>query len=304
MDPFGVEAPPPPRANAPYRLGLPFWGLQGWVGSLYPKGSKPKDFLRHYSEVFSTVEGNTTFYSLPSEASVERWREATPETFRFCFKLPKIVTHEKRLARAEAELSLFFERLSPLGPRLGPFLVQLPPSFGPALLPRLDTFLEHLPPRHHYAVELRQDVFYTPPLDAEVDAMLRHHGCERCLIDTRALRDGDASHPDVLQARHKKPNLPAYEVALGPKPIVRLIAHPDFAVCEPWLERWAQILATWIAEGRQPMVMIHLPDNAAVPALARIFHGRLAALADLPALADFPGERAALPEPDPQLRLF
>ncbi|MEM6796369.1 MAG: DUF72 domain-containing protein [Acidobacteriota bacterium] len=295
-----------PRRRRRYRLGLPFWGLQGWVGSLYPKGSKPRDFLRHYASVFSTVEGNTTFYSLPSEATVERWCEATPESFRFCLKLPKILTHEKRLLRVEAELEHFLGRVEPLGPRLGPFIVQLPPSFGPDLLPRLDAFLTVAPSRFRYAVELRQSAFYLPPLAREVDAMLRHYGCDRCVIDTRALREGDPSHPDVQAALHKKPDLPAYEVAIGEEPIVRLICHPDFSVSEPWLERWSRRFAEWMRQGKRPHVCVHLPDNVAVPKLARRCHEILSAElgGDLPALPEFPGEIVVEPPPDPQLSLF
>ncbi|MEO1084288.1 MAG: DUF72 domain-containing protein, partial [Acidobacteriota bacterium] len=140
------------------------------------------------------------------------------------------------------------------------------------VLERFLTSLGRLAPAHRFAVELRQRVFYEPPLAHEVDALLASHGADRCVIDTRALRDGDAGHPDVEAARHKKPDLPAPPVAVGDRPMVRFIGHPDFAVSTPWIEHWAQVVAGWIAEGREPHCFIHLPDNRRAPQLAREFH--------------------------------
>ncbi|MEM1182902.1 MAG: DUF72 domain-containing protein [Acidobacteriota bacterium] len=285
-----------------YRLGLPFWGLAGWAGLFYPKGARAADFLRHYATVFTTVEGNTTFYSLPSEDTVLKWRDATPESFRFCFKLPKLITHEKSLEHAQADVAFFFERLKPLWPRFGPFLIQLPPSFGPERLGVLDRFLESLAqiaPAHRFAVELRQTVFYEGALAHDVDALLSGHGVDRCVIDTRALRRGDGSREDVIAARRKKPNLPAPAVAVGDRPMVRLIGHPDFETTAPQIEFWASAVARWIGEGREPHCFIHLPDNLRAPQLARVFHetlGRHLEQADLP---PFPAES----EPS-QLQLF
>ena len=292
-----------PEADIRMRLGLPFWGLAEWTGSFYPRRAPAREFLRHYASVFGTVEGNTTFYSLPSEETVEKWRQSTPESFHFCFKLPKTVTHEKALVSAEQDCAIFFERLAPLGPRLGSFLIQLPPYFGVERLPVLDKFLSELPnlagPHHRFAVELRQTVFYQPPLAAEVDALLAAHGADRCLIDTRALRDGDASHPDVVAARHRKPDLPVEPVAIGRRPMLRLIGHPDFAVSDPWLRFWAGHIASWIDDGREPYVFIHLPDNLRAPQLARRFHQELARLRSIDDLPPFPTEA----EPS-QLSLF
>lgn len=302
------EAADSPAADSPAaagvcRLGLPFWGLGEWTGNFYPSRARAADFLSHYASVFSTVEGNTTFYSLPSTSTVEKWRRATPESFRFCFKLPRAVTHERALLGAEAEAAAFFDRLAPLGPRLGPFLIQLPPSFGAERLPVLDRFLAALPeiagPVHRFAVELRQAVFYLPPLAGELDSLLVEHGADRCLIDTRALRDGDASHPEVTAARHRKPDLPVEPRAVGRRPMLRLVGHPDFAVSEPWLRFWAEHIATWLAEGRCPHVFIHLPDNLRAPRLARRFHDELRRRWPIDPLPPFPADA----EPS-QLSLF
>lgn len=304
------------RALGRYHLGMPFWGFQDWVGNFYRSRSKPRSFLSQYAEVFDTVEGNTTFYHLPSDNAVARWRDDTPESFRFCFKLPRRITHELSLVGAGAETAEFFRRMEPLGERLGLFMVQLPASFGPERLDDLDRFLGALPSWYRFGVELRHPHFWSDPgvstdgvsAGHRGDKILRRHGAERILMDTRALRDGNPDHPDVAGALHKKPDLPVTPVALGGRPMLRWVGHPDPDVCRPWLERWADVVAGWLAEGREPYVMIHVPNNVHSPPLARTVHDllrrRLATLGETEPgeLPPFPAD-AEEPEPE-QLSMF
>ncbi|MEM8962574.1 MAG: DUF72 domain-containing protein, partial [Acidobacteriota bacterium] len=157
-----------------YRLGLPQWSEKHWIGTVFPPKTKNTDFLARYTDVFGTVEGNTTFYSEPSPETVAKWRDATPESFRFAFKLPRFVTHELKLGEgAEVQTEHFLYRMEPLGARLGPFMVQLPPSFGPRQLKALDRFLEALPKNHCMTVELRHPAFYASMETlGEADALL------------------------------------------------------------------------------------------------------------------------------------
>lgn len=282
--------PRPEDASPAYYLGMPFWGFREWVGNFYRRGSRPASFLEQYASVFDTVEGNTTFYSLPSESTVATWYEAVPPRFRFCFKFPRFVTHEGRLDARSEPTRLFLDRMAPLGDRLGPFLAQLPPSFGPDRLGELDAFLARLPEQHHYAVELRHRAFYDDEsLGRRADEMLWARGCERCSMDTRPMRDGDLDHPDVVAARHKKPDLPVVPVALHAHPMIRMVGHPDAAINQPWIEDWARRVADWIRQGRRPYFMVHVPNNLHSPPLARTFHELLRA--DL--------ERSGDPAPGP-----
>ena len=93
-----------------YYLGCPGWGLKSWVGRLFPPGTRSTEFLERYAEVFNTVEGNTTFYALPAAETVDRWRAQVPDQFRFCFKFPRTITHDKQLAGCEAEVDEFIAR--------------------------------------------------------------------------------------------------------------------------------------------------------------------------------------------------
>mgnify|MGYP000045947601 CR=1 FL=1 len=82
------------KTRGPYCLGLPAWAFPGWKGRYFHDGST---LLHDYASVFNTVEGNTTFYAVPSATTVDRWAEQAPPEFRFAFKAPRAVTHERRL---------------------------------------------------------------------------------------------------------------------------------------------------------------------------------------------------------------
>ena len=113
-------------------LGCPIWSFKGWVGSFYPKGTKPADFLWEYARRLNTVEGNTTFYATPSPEKLERWVKETPETFRFCPKLPRAVSHAGKLVEHLDEAHQFLNTMSVLADALGPALpatsAKLPPG--------------------------------------------------------------------------------------------------------------------------------------------------------------------------------
>nr|WP_240472573.1 DUF72 domain-containing protein [Pectobacterium brasiliense] len=60
-------------------IGLPQWQHPAW-------SRLGLNDLADYSRYFTCVEGNTTFYALPSREVVERWRDMTHDDFHFCFK--------------------------------------------------------------------------------------------------------------------------------------------------------------------------------------------------------------------------
>ena len=274
-----------------YRLGCPSWGLAAWKGTLYGADARAAEFLGQYSAVFNTVEGNTTFYSVPSAETVERWRRQTPESFRFCFKLPRRVTHERGLGAAAKETAEFFRRMDPLGLRAGPFMIQLPPFFGPDALPVLESFLRSLPDGLTYGVEVRHpDFFAHGEAEARLEDLLAETGSDRVVMDTRALRAGPADLPEIVAARRRKPDLPPRSVATGRNPMVRFVAHPDEAVSKPWMEEWAETVAGWIGSGLEPYVFVHSPDDLHAPGLARTFHGLLGKRCETGDLPGWPGE--------------
>lgn len=274
-----------------YFLGCPIWSRKDWVGHLYRRSARPAEYLAQYAAVFNAVEGNTTFYSVPREDVVERWRETTPASFRFCFKLPRTITHDLRLRNADFETDEFLRRMAPLGERLGPFMIQLPPSFGPESIDVLAAFLNRLPADFHFSVELRhRDYYGTPESSRRVDELLYEHRAERILMDTRPLRSGDPDHPEMGEALGKKPDLPIRPVAIGERPILRLINHPEQPNNEPWIERWCRTLTHWIEQGRRPYVFVHCPNDFHSPAISRRLHAVLSKNVDVGEMPAWPAD--------------
>src|SRR5713226_1161721 len=86
--------------------------------------------LEYYAQRLSTVEVNYTFYRMPSAKTVARWDAATPAGFTFVLKAPQRLTHIARLRDIDDPLRYFLELARNVGPKLGPLLYQLPPTFN------------------------------------------------------------------------------------------------------------------------------------------------------------------------------
>ena len=146
-----------------FHIGTQGWNYPAWVGPVYPRTARSADFLPLYARLFDTVEVDSTFYAVPSAATIENWARRAPATFRFALKFPREATHDALLAGPSSQETLerFVERVRPLGPRLGPILIQLPAEFGPKHRDTLDAFVDLLPPDLQFAVELRHTGWMT-----------------------------------------------------------------------------------------------------------------------------------------------
>ncbi|HPQ96401.1 MAG: DUF72 domain-containing protein [Thiothrix sp.] len=274
----------------PYYLGAPLWANKDWKGGFFSNAARPADFLAEYARFFNAVEGNTTFYSVPSAAMVQRWRASTPAGFRFSFKFPRTITHEARLQHCGADVRAFLTRMEPLGERLQPFMIQLPGRFGPDSLPVLARFLEALPMDHAYAVEVRHPAFFTDPVcRAAYDRMLEAQGMDRVIFDSRPVHSATALDQPTREAQERKPRLPVQLDVTASRPLLRYIGHPVLVENRRWLLPWAAQTARWLEAGLVPYVFLHTPDNREAPALAQLFHALLQErLPHLPPLPVFP----------------
>ena len=100
------------------------------------------------------VESNNAFYRLPERATFESWAQRTPPGFVWAVKMSRYLTHIKRLAEPAEPVQRFLERVEGLGPKLGPVLLQLPPTLR-ADLARLDQVFRLVTPHARVAVEFR-----------------------------------------------------------------------------------------------------------------------------------------------------
>ncbi|MFY0991601.1 DUF72 domain-containing protein [Halomonas sp. C05BenzN] len=274
-------------------LGLPMWANPDWRGSLYPPRGGG---LEEYARVFTAVEGNTTFYSGPPRPeTVAAWSRQAPADFRFCFKLPATLTHERRLAGVEAELDAFLTALAPLHDRLGPLMVQLPRDFGAEELPRLEALLSRWPSGIPCAVEVRhREFFHKGAAEIALNRLLITHGADRVMLDVRPLfSTPPGGHPGLRKAQGEKPKRPLHVLSTGGRPLVRFIGHLDDEINERYFTPWIERLCLWIKQGKTPFLLVHTPDNRRAPELARRLVSRLAEQCSLPPLPAFPGEDQA-----------
>ena len=164
-------------------LGTSGWSYKEWEGVLYPKGEKRK--LAYYSKYFKTVEIDSTYYAYPAKTMVQGFANATPDDFVFSAKLPKLITHEKRLDVGKGvrqDLMRFLHVMRPLEDtgKLGALLIQLPPSFTfERDLTSLEGFLEAIPPDMRFAVEFR-DLSWLRP---ETWDLLRKYNVANTIVD-------------------------------------------------------------------------------------------------------------------------
>lgn len=302
------------------RIGCPVWAHAPWAGRFFTADARREDFLPQYTSVFGAAEGNATFYGLPAPATVARWAEEAPVDFRFCFKVPRAISHEARLGgegAGDGPLTReFFSRLAPLGGRIGPVMLQLHASFGPERLGLLREWLARakgaatgLGQAPTVAVEVRHAEFFAG--GAAEDALheaLAAEGAERCVFDTTGLFSARLA-PDDEAARdavRKKPRVPRRVVALGMYPLIRYVGDPALGRNDAALDAWAAVLARWMDEGREPFFFAHHPDDVFAPELGRRMQARLHALrpASAPAPPRWPCEHVPRTVEPEQLGLF
>jgi uncharacterized protein YecE (DUF72 family) len=249
------------------------WTHAPWQGRYLPASLSPRDRLRAYATWCNAVEGNTTFYATPARETVTSWAGQTDPGFRFVLKLPRVITHERRLAGADDPLRAFLAAIEPLGERAHALWIQLPPSFGPGDLGVLAGFLSRLPRGYRYAAEVRHPAFFADPrAGQQLERALGTAGAEWLTFDTTVLFASPPASAAEREAWAKKPRLPRTPVALTAHPVVRYIGRDDTARTVAGWQPWLEVVAGWLREGRDPTVFIHTPDNVAALELARRFH--------------------------------
>jgi uncharacterized protein YecE (DUF72 family) len=136
-------------------VGCSGWFYWHWRECFYPPGSPSSRWFDHYASKFRTVELNAPFYGWPTVATVKGWlRQAGRRKFVYSVKVNELITHVKRFAGTKRLVRDFGHVADLLGPRLGCFLFQLPPSFHYSAA-ALDRILRQLDPARPNVVEFR-----------------------------------------------------------------------------------------------------------------------------------------------------
>ena len=170
-------------------VGTSGWQYRDWRDGLYPKGVPQRLWLEHYATTYMTVENNGTFYRLPARETFEGWRRRTPDDFVMAVKASRYLTHVRRLRDPAEPVARLLGAAAGLGPKLGPILLQLPPTMTaePALLEGcLAEFRDAWPAVRgdgpevlRIAVEPRHESWWTD----EVRQVLAEHDAALCWAD-------------------------------------------------------------------------------------------------------------------------
>lgn len=162
----------------PMLVGTSGWQYADWRGVLYPPDLPQRLWLERYGESFDTVENNNAFYRLPTWDTFAAWRDRTPPGFVMAVKASRFLTHVKRLKDPEEPVERLLGAAEGLGAKLGPILVQLPPTLR-ADPDRLARCLRGFPARIRVAVEPRHSSWW----NTEVRDVLERSGAALCWTD-------------------------------------------------------------------------------------------------------------------------
>ena len=166
-----------------FRIGTSGWSYKEWVSIFYPS---EKGMFSFYAAVFNTTEINSTFYSYPSVSLVKGWHRMAPEGFKFAAKVPREITHKKKLDLSldvQRDVERFLNLMKPLheDEKLGPLLLQLPPGFKRTDKNRrtLEKFLSILPSDYMFACEFRDESWLTK----DTFEILREYNVAYVIVD-------------------------------------------------------------------------------------------------------------------------
>jgi uncharacterized protein YecE (DUF72 family) len=165
--------------GVPVLVGTSGWQYRHWRGRFYPEALPQRTWLEHYASRFATVESNNAFYRLPEASTFADWARRTPDDFVMAVKASRFLTHVRRLREPEEPVRRLLDHAGHLGAKLGPILLQLPPTLR-ADPGALDRCLGCFPPALRVAVEPRHPSWFSE----EVRALLTARGAALCLADS------------------------------------------------------------------------------------------------------------------------
>jgi uncharacterized protein YecE (DUF72 family) len=211
---------------------MTFIGTAGWSISKSSAHRFPVtgSALARYASVFNGVEINSSFYRRHRPDTWQRWADSVPDHFRFAVKAPKRVTHDLQLVGSEPVLDEFFGDITPLGEKLGPVLLQLPPKLAFDAVAAAK-FFRHLRSAFggRVVIEPRHQSWGGP----EASALLSRHQVSRVAADPVAVERKQPDMDEFLYLRlHGSPKI--YYSKYGPEEVGRHAGMLSAAAPDSW----------------------------------------------------------------------
>lgn len=243
LEQIDFTLPPDPEVNSTvlkprktptkFYIGCAKWGRPDWVGKIYPKGTKPKDFLEHYAKLFNCIEFNAVFYRMPFPSDIQKWKEKVPKGFLFCPKFVDTITHRKRLKNVEFETGKFLEAITEFKENLGPLFLMPHPQMSPKQKDTLFHFIETFPKDLDMFVEMRNPQWYENPegYDRELYDFLKKHKRGTIITDATGRRDCVHMHLST------------------PECFVRFVGNSLHPTDYTRIDEWVQRIKQWMEQG-------------------------------------------------------
>ena len=244
------------KSKTKFYIGCAKWGRKDWLGKLYPKGTKEKDFLEYYAKQFNSIEFNGFFYNVHSREQVEKWVSAVPKNFLFCPKFTQSITHIHRLKNVQQQVDTFLDVVSAFGKHLGPIFLMPHPQMGVKHLATIEDFKSSLPKDIDLFLELRHEDWYEEPqgYNPELYAFLRKHKRGTIITDAAGRRDCVHMHLST------------------PECFIRFVGNGLHPTDYTRIDEWVQRLKLWMKEGLQTCYFfMHQHEELHSPELIKYF---------------------------------
>jgi uncharacterized protein YecE (DUF72 family) len=150
---------------------------------MFDAGTRPEGYLREYADEFASVEVDSTFYGTPQPERVRKWAAQVPDGFTFALKLPREITHERRLMASRTLVEEFVASALEFEEKLEAILIQTAPDFAPAEIETIEQFVRELPAGPRWAIELRDRDWFHGEVHQRLRDALGTHGIALAVSD-------------------------------------------------------------------------------------------------------------------------
>lgn len=224
--------------------------------NFYPRGTK--DELTYYSRQFNCIELNATFYNNYGPEQIHKWTGKVPDDFKFFPKVPRYISHIKRLNGVDLFVNEFCENAQSFGEHLGMSFLQVHDNFSPKNRDRIEAFMKAWSWEVPLAVELRNTDWFNEPEHAEwIYDLFEHYGVSNVVTDTAGRRD-------LLHMR-----------LTAPAAFVRYVGanhDSDYSRLDVWVDR----IVEWKKQGLEKLYFfVHQNLEEASPYLSAYFIKKL-----------------------------
>lgn len=221
------------KGKTKFYVGCAKWGRKDWIGKLYPKGTKEKDFLEYYAKQFNSIEFNGFFYNIHSPEQVRKWKEKVPKGFKFCPKFTQTITHLKRLKNTQADVDAYLSVVSEFKDSLGPIFLMPHPQMAVKTLPTIEEFITHLPHDIDMFLELRHEEWYADKEGYNPDLYNFLRKQKRGTVITDAAGRRDCVHMHLST----------------PECFIRFVGNALHPTDYTRIDEWVQRIKKWMNEG-------------------------------------------------------